>query len=152
MKSFDPCAAIENASVLLERNGEWPSFHDAEVYSTLIWSGDVRPEDNIWIGPEITVSIGILGPTGEMPFAILKMKFMDCDQIEYSSPALGCPAIYDLEFSYAERGYLRDGVTPLTPYIHVIFSGASQTKPLLSFRCMSIEGISRQTPTGPPYV
>jgi len=151
MKSFNPIIDINNAAVLVDSDGEWPSFHDSELYSTYIWNGDLRPDDNIWIGPEIITSIGILGPKGEMPYAILKIKFKDCDLIRYSGPGLGCPMIYDLEFSYEERGFLNDGITPLTPYIHVLFKNTPDTEPLLSFRCMSAQGISREPPNGSPY-
>ncbi len=151
MKEFNPSEDIENGVVLLESGGEWPSFHDAEIYTTSIWSGDLRPDDNIWIGPVIDISIGILGPKGEMPYAILRMKFRDCDQVRYSGPGLGCPMIYDLEFFYEERCFDNDGVTPLPPYVHVRFSNGPDNEPLLMFRCMGVQGVSRITPTGPPY-
>ncbi len=151
MKSFNPPKEIENAIRVLDADGSWPSFHDAEIYSTSIWSGDVRPDDDVWIGPEIETSIGILGPKGEMPFAILRIKFMDCDLIEYSSSGFGCSMIYDLTFSSEERGYLRDGVTPLSPYIHVVFSNGPEVDPLLTFRCMKVQATGRELPIGPPY-
>ena len=151
MHSFDPFKSIKNASIALDQDGQWPSFHDAEIYSTLIWSGDLRPDENVWIGPEVATSIGLLGPKGEMPFAILKLKFRDCDLIEYRGSGFGCPMIYDLTFAIQERGYLNDGVTPLSPYINVEFSTGPDKDPLLSFRCMRVEVIERKSPNGPPY-
>ena len=151
MKTFDPRVDIVNAKAVLGPTGEWQSFHDAEIYSISFWSGDVRPDDSVWIGPELVTSIGILGPKGEMPYAIVRLKFKDCDQVRYSSPNLGRPGIYDLEFFYQKRGYLNDGVTPLTPYIFVCFSNGPKSDPLLTFRCMTVEAIGREAPSGPPF-
>ncbi len=50
MKDFDPIKDIKN-SQLIPDNGNWPNFHDAQVDNLNIWQGDVRPDENIWIGP-----------------------------------------------------------------------------------------------------
>jgi hypothetical protein len=50
MKTFDPIEDVENCQQILDY-GKWPNFHDAKVHNLRIWRGDVRPEDNVWIGP-----------------------------------------------------------------------------------------------------
>ena len=55
MKEFNPKEDVEDAKLILD-NGEWSNFHDAEVHNLNIWRGDVRPDDNVWIGPVIQVS------------------------------------------------------------------------------------------------
>ena len=55
MKAFDPIEDIANSQSMLD-NGEWPNFHDAEVHNLSIWRDDVRPEDDVWIGPAIEAS------------------------------------------------------------------------------------------------
>ena len=152
MKSFDPVVEIELCSLLLDSSGCWPSFHDAEVYSVSFWSGDIRPDEDIWIGPQLTVALGIVGPEGETPFAVLRMQFLDCDLVELKGAGPGCaPFVYDLEFDFEERGFYADGLTPLSPYIRVSFSQGPNQEPFLAFRCMKVRAISREVPSGPPY-
>ncbi len=58
MEEFDPIKHIENSNLALD-NGQWPTFHDAEVHNLNIWRGDVRPEDNVWIGPVVEASFAL---------------------------------------------------------------------------------------------
>ena len=150
-RQFEPLRDIEGAHRLTDADGPWPSFHDAEVYTVNIWSGDVRPDDDVWVGPRIDTALGILGPRGEMLFAIVRLRFKDCEGIAMTGTGLGCPSIDDLTFRFEPRGYLRDGVTPLSPYIHVTFSAGSDRAALLAFRCFTVEALARDVPGGPPY-
>ena len=52
MTEFDPLQHVIDSHLILDR-GEWPNFHDAEVHHLHIWRGDVRPDEDVWIGPLI---------------------------------------------------------------------------------------------------
>ena len=77
MKAFDPIEDIANSQSILD-NGEWPNFHDAEVHNLSIWQGDVRPEDDVWIGQAIEASFELCAL--EKPYMVM-LKFHDCDSI-----------------------------------------------------------------------
>ena len=101
MTHFDPIRDIENSDIILD-SGEWPNFHDAEVHNLNMWRGDVRPDDNVWIGPVIEASFELCALKN--PY-IAVLKFHDCDEIrmeEFNHQN----AVYDLTFEYVSRGYL----------------------------------------------
>jgi hypothetical protein len=136
MKEFDPIKHIENSNLALD-NGKWPTFHDAEVHNLNIWRGDVRPEDNVWIGTQMDVSFELCAL--QYPYMVL-LRFHDCDSIklgEYDYQN----SVYDLTFTFEDRGKLRDG-TPMTPYICVTFIQAINMA--LSFKCMRVEVLERR--------
>lgn len=136
MIKFDPIRDVENSEVILD-NGEWPNFHDAEVHNLNMWRGDIRPEDNVWIGPVIEVSFELCAL--KAPYMAV-LKFHDCDEIrmeEFNHQN----AVYDLNFQYVARGNRPDGV-PLTPFISVRFEQAFGVA--LSFRCFKVEVVERR--------
>lgn len=139
MPRFDPINDIENSRLILDR-GDWPNFHDAEVHFLNIWRGDVRPEDNVWIGPVIEAAFELCAL--EHPY-IAVIKFHDCDVIklqEFNHQN----AVYDLSFSFEARGYLNNG-EPMPPWIVVQFEQAFGLR--LSFKCMKIQVLKRiETP------
>ena len=133
MMSFDPKAVVENSEFILD-NGEWPNFHDAEVHYLNIWRGDVRPEENIWIGPQIEASFELCAL--QHPYMVT-LKFHDCDAIrmeEFNHQN----AVYDLEFSYESRGANLQGDS-LPPFIKVRFEQAFGMA--LSFRCFRVQAV-----------
>jgi hypothetical protein len=118
MTDFDPISTVEDSHLILD-HGDWPNFHDAEVLNLNIWRGDVRPDDDIWIGPVIEASFELCAL--ETPYITI-LKFHDCESIrleEFNHQN----AVYDLRFKYEARGTCTDG-TPLTPYISVSFEHA----------------------------
>lgn len=136
MKDFDPVKEVENNSLILD-HGEWPNFHDAEVHHLNIWRGDVRPEDNVWIGPVIEASFELCAL--EKPYMVV-LKFHDCDAIrmeEFNHQN----AVYDLTFKFEARGTYTDG-SPLPPYIAVRFEQAFGVA--LTFRCFRVEALERK--------
>lgn len=136
MDDFDPVKGIEASGLILDA-GKWPNFHDAEVHELKIWRGDIRPEENVWIGPVIVASFELCAIKD--PF-IAVLKFHDCDAIEM----VGFNhqnAVYDLQFSFEQRGTLRDG-RPLTPWVCVSFTQAFGVR--LSFKCMRVQVLERQ--------
>jgi len=136
MEEFDPIKHIKNSNLALD-NGEWPTFHDAVVHNLNIWRGDVRPEDNVWIGTQMDVSFELCAL--QYPYIVL-LRFHDCDSIklgEYDYQN----ADYHLRFTFEDRGKLRDG-TPMTPYIYVTFIQAINMA--LSFKCMRVEVLERR--------
>lgn len=152
MESFDPTKHIENANLLCEADESWPSFHDANVYTVNIWHGDLRPENDIWIGPQIEVSLGLSSLDDATPTAIVKLRFSDCDNIELAGFRYGGAAICELGFAFEERGFYTDGVTPLPPYINVtFFNFGTGSIPLLKFRCFKITALTRCVQHEPPY-
>lgn len=133
---FDPISQVQHSHLILD-NGEWPNFHDAEVHSLNIWRGDVRPEDNVWIGPVIEVEFELCAL--REPYVVV-LKFHDCDDIrlqEFNHQN----ALYDLTFKLLSRGKMKDG-TPLQPYISVNFEQAFGVA--LSFTCFRVEVVDRK--------
>ncbi len=136
MKEFNPIEDVDDSQLILD-NGEWPNFHDAEVHNLNIWRGDVRPDDNVWIGPVIRVSFELCAL--EKPYIVV-LKFHDCDSIkleEFNHQN----AVYDLTFNYEARGTLKNG-KPLTPYISVRFEQAFGLA--LSFKCFRVQAVERR--------
>ena len=136
MEDFDPAKDVEGSDRILVA-GQWPNFHDAELHELKLWRGDVRPEDDVWVGSVIEASFELCAL--KTPF-IADLKFHDCEDIlmvgfNHQN------AVYDLQFSTEPRGHLRDG-TPLTPYVCVRFTQAFGTR--LSFKCFRVEVLGRR--------
>ena len=136
MKQFDPISSIENSALILD-GGEWPSFHDAEIHELKLWRGDVRPEDDVWIGPllEMTFELCAL----KDPYIVV-LAFHDCEVIDFSD-FKHQNGIFDMTFAFEERGFLRNG-EPMTPYIAVTMAQSADTS--LSLKCFRIEAKARR--------
>ena len=136
MKTFDPLTDIENVNLILDQ-GNWPNFHDSEVHFLNLWRGDIRPDDQVWIGPVIEATFELCAL--RKPYFVV-LKFHDCVSVklqEFNHQN----ALYDLSFNYEARGTYLDR-RPLPPYICVTFEqevGAS-----LSFKCFRIEALERK--------
>ena len=136
LKSFNPVSDVINSELILD-NDEWPNFHDAEVHYLNIWRGDIRPDDNVWIGPVIEAAFELCALKN--PF-IAVLKFHDCDSIrlmEFNHQN----ALYDLTFKYDARGFYNNG-EPLPPFISVNFRQAFGVE--LSFKCFRVQVIERR--------
>jgi len=136
MRSFDPLADILNSHLVLV-DGLWPNFHDAEVHDLNIRRGDIRPGDNVWIGPVIEASFELCAL--REPF-IAVLKFHDCDAVglkDFNHQN----AVYDLTFEFFPRGHYNDG-SPLPPGIAVTFEQAFGAA--LSFTCARVEVLGRR--------
>jgi len=136
MKRFDPLEEVLDSQLIVD-HGEWPNFHDAEVHHLKIWRGDVRPDDNVWIGPVIEASFELCAL--KKPYMVV-LKFHDCESIrlqEFNHQN----AVYDLTFAFEARGTLTTG-EPLVPYIVVNFEEAFGVA--LSFKCFRIQAIGRR--------
>jgi hypothetical protein len=140
MQVFNPATDIENSQLILD-DGEWPNFHDSEVLNLNIWRGDVRPEDNVWIGPVIEITFELCAL--KEPF-ITMLRFHDCESIEMKE-FNHQNALYDLGFNYESRGTNNRG-EPLTPFISVNFEQAFGVA--LSFKCFRIQVVNRQNSSG----
>ena len=136
MEDFDPVTDIDRSELVLDR-GQWPNFHDAEVHELNMWRGDVRPDDDVWIGPTIEASFELCAL--EFPF-IAVLKFHDCEAIELKDYDKQ-NAVYDLVFTKEARGYLKSG-EPLPPWICVSFVEAFGMR--LTFKCMRVEVLERR--------
>ena len=133
---FDPAKEVEDSQLILDA-GAWPNFHDAEVHELNMWRGDVRPEENVWIGPVIEASFELCAL--KEPF-IAVLRFHECDGIEMVR-FNHQNAIYDLAFSFEQRGHYRDG-RPLPAWICVSFTQAFGVR--LSFKCVRVEVLERR--------
>ena len=136
MKRFDPIVEVEDSRLILD-HGEWPNFHDAELHNLNIWRGDVRPDDNVWIGPVIDATFALCAL--QNPYMVV-LRFHDCEFIrmkEFNHQN----AVYDLKFAFEARGFCTDG-EPLTPYIVVSFEQASGVA--LPFKCFRIQAVERR--------
>lgn len=139
---FDPLRDVENSAIILDE-GKWPNFHDAEVHNLNVWRGDVRPDDNVWIGPVIEVTFELCAL--KEPYLVV-LKFHDCDAIrlqEFNHQN----ALYDLSFAFKERGMNEKTGTPLPPAISVRFEQAFGVE--LTFECFRVEAIERKELAGP---
>jgi hypothetical protein len=137
MNETDPKLLVTGSELILDEQGGWPNFHDAEINDFKIWHGDIRPEDSVYIGPRITIQLELCALKN--PFCVL-FKFEDCENIKMSGFNNQNP-IMDLVFDFEERGNLKDG-TPMTPYITVHFLPVWEFE--LSFKCfrVSVERIA----------
>ncbi len=138
-RQFDPLTDVEDSAIILD-NGEWPNFHDAEVHDLNIWRGDIRPDDNVWIGPVIKVTFELCAL--KEPYLVV-LKFHDCNDIrlkEFNHQN----AIYDLSFAFKDRGMNDRTGTPLTPAISVSFEEAFGVA--LTFECFRVQAIERIEP------
>jgi hypothetical protein len=127
-ESLDPRPLVAGSDLIVDADGQWPNFHDAEISDLHMWCGDVRPEDDIFIGPQITVTLTLCAL--QTPIVAV-LRFDDCEAI--SLPVFGSQnPIMDLHFGREDRGFLRDG-TPMTPYILVHFLPALGFE--LAFKC-----------------
>lgn len=135
MPEIDPRKIVAGSDLILDASGKWPNFHDAEIIDLHFWQGDVRPDQDIYIGPEITVTLKLCA----LQFPIVAvLKFENCSNI--SMPAFGEQnPIMDLEFGMEDRGRMKDG-TPLTPHILVHFLPAYRFA--LSLKCFQVSVLS----------
>lgn len=145
MDEFDPIQHVENSAAILDK-GAWPNFHDAIVYSLNFWRGDMRPDDNVWVAPTIDASLELAAL--EHPF-VVDLRFHDCDEIRLEGFDHNND-IYWLSFNFEKRGYYADGVTPLSPYIRVLFEAGGKQTPMLQFRCFRVEAVGRRAVPAPP--
>lgn len=136
MKEFNPIEDIEDSQLILD-NGEWPNFHDAEVHNLNIWRGDIRPDDDVWIGPVLEASFELCAL--EKPYLVV-MKFHDCDSIRMEK-FNHQNAVYDLKFKFEARGNYTNG-EPLPPNVSVSFEQAFGVA--LSFKCFRVRVIERR--------
>lgn len=138
MRDFDPARDATGASLILDDQGNWPNFHDGYVRSLRLWSGDMRPEDNVWTGPVLDAAIELNAL--EHPFIAL-LRFHDCCDVTIGRFEVAND-ILDLTFAYRERGFYADGETPLPPHVHVTFVPAGEFT--LEFDCFRVEVLGRR--------
>ena len=144
MKAFDPIAEVENSAVVLD-DGAWPNFHDAIVYSLSFWRGDMRPDDDVWIAPTIDATFELAALA--FPY-VVDLRFHGCDAIHMAHFDHNND-IYDLSFAFEGRGFYADGITPLQPYVRVVFDLAHGSQSL-RFRCFRVEALRRRNVPKPP--
>jgi hypothetical protein len=138
MPTFDPVRQIAKSELVLDTDGQWPNFHDAEVHSLSFWRGDLRPDDNVWIGPVIEATLEL---TALIEPFIAVLRFHECDAIDMKG-FNHSNSIYAMNFGLEDRGHLKDGVTPLLPYITVEFQQAFGVA--LRFKCFKVEAVERR--------
>ena len=133
MNEFNPLIDVEDSHLILDQ-GVWPNFHDAEIHRLTIWRGDVRPDDDVWVGPVVEVSLELCALKD--PYTVT-LKFHDCIDIQLQS-FNHQNAVYDLRLQYQARGFLLDG-SPMTPYIDVEFVEAYGAR--MGFKCYRIQAV-----------
>ena len=131
MSETDPRLLVTGSDSILDEHDNWPNFHDAEINDLYIWRGDIRPQEDVYIGPQITIEMRLCAL--EKPFNV-RLRFEDCVNINMSGFSSQNP-IMDLTFAIEARGNLRDG-TPMTPYIVVHFLPVWEFE--LSFKCFRV--------------
>lgn len=134
MKEFNPIEDVEDSEFVLDR-GKWPNFHDAEIHNLSIWRGDVQPDDDVWIGPVIELTLELCALKN--PYMVV-LKFHDCESIKLEG-FNHQNAVDELSFKIEERGTMTND-EPLTPYIAVNFEQAFGAS--LSFKCFRVQAIN----------
>jgi hypothetical protein len=81
MNEIDPRSVVENHEAILTEDGEWPNFHDAEIIDLYLWRGDVQPEKDSYVFPQITVQLELCAL--QFPFKAT-LKFIDCSFVNLS--------------------------------------------------------------------
>ena len=135
MRKFNPVKDIENSELILDQ-GQWPNFHDSEVHNLNIWRGDVRPDDNVWVGAVVDAKFELCAL--KAPYFVI-LKFHGCDAIRLTD-FNHQNAVYDLAFEFTERGNYLDS-SPLPPNISVTFEQAFGVA--LTLTCSRVEAIAR---------
>ena len=136
MKEFNPITEVENSHLILD-NGEWPNFHDAEILNINIWGGDIRPDDNVYIGPQLEIDLELCAL---MEPYIVTLKFYDCSCIDIGN-FIHQNSIYYLEFEFEERGFYKNS-EPLPPHIVVKFTKGLGAE--ITLKCFRIEAIGQR--------
>lgn len=134
---FDPLVHVDNAAAVLI-DGRWPNFHDAALDEIRLVAGDIRPDDDVWRGASLEVTLTLWA---ERAPPRVRMSFRDCSEIRIAV-ADAQPDIHDLHFAWRPRGMLRDGVTPMTPQIAVRFEshpGYTWCSGEIAFLCFEVE-------------
>lgn len=134
MKEFNPIENVEDSDFVLD-SGKWPNFHDAEIHNISIWRGDVQPDDDVWIGPVIELTLELCAVKN--PYMVV-LKFHDCESIKLEG-FNHQNAVNDLSFKFEERGTQTNGES-LAPYIAVNFEQAFGAS--LSFKCFRVQAIN----------
>ena len=146
MNNFDPVCHIVGSSAILEADGTWPDFYESTVCSFKFSLEDFGTDDFVWISPAIEASIEMTWH--EQPY-VVDLKFHNCDYIEMSHFSHN-NVIEELSFSFEDRGFYADGVTPLPPYICVRI-GTPNYSVALTFKCFKVEVIGRREIEAPQY-
>ena len=137
MESFDPLREVIDAQAAL--HGVWPNFHDAAVLSLTFEHGDVRPAENVFVGPAITARIETRAMQRNLR---LTLVFRDCGAIAMTGFDVD-NEVLDIGFVREARGFFTDGVTPLPPLVRVAFVPAGAFR--LDFTCFAIEARDTQS-------
>ena len=135
MSEFNPLEIVEN-SELIAVDGRWPNFHDAEVHYFNYWKGDMRPDEDVWEGPDIVLDLELCAL--ECPFFV-KLRFLSCSAVKMSADNPD-NMMADLEMEYEERGFFSSG-EPLPPYIVVKLKESFGFH--LEFKCFGVEVLER---------
>lgn len=135
MNEFNPALEIAGSKLILV-DGEWPNFHDAQVHFISYWKGDIRPDEDVWVGPTLEIDFELCAL--EKPF-FAKIAFEDCSDVKLN---INNPdnIMYDVEFSFEERGFYTNG-EPLPPHIVVNFKDSFGLN--MSFKCMKVRVLER---------
>ncbi len=134
MKEFNPIEDVEDSDFVID-SGVWPDFHDAEIHNLSIWRGDVQPDDDVWIGPVVEITLELCALKN--PYMVV-LKFHDCESIKLEG-FNHQNAVNDLRFKFEERGTQTNN-EPLAPYISVNFEPAFGAS--LSFKCFRVQAIN----------
>ncbi len=135
MNSFNPLEVIENSELILV-DGLWPSFHDAEVHHFFYWKGDIRPEENVWDGPDIVLDLELCALAN--PFFV-KLRFLGCSDVKMSANNSD-NIMNDLDMRYEERGFFSNG-EPLPPHIAIKLKESFGFH--LEFKCYGVKVLER---------
>ncbi len=135
-------SVVQDSQKLTAFFGEWPSFHDAEIFDLHLWRGDVKPGD--WddrnVFPVVTAKLRVLGATQRGAThsghdVLVTLRFHDVDDFKMDRFD-HINQIVELSINTQERGTFTNGER-LPPYLIVSFEPGAGVR--MSFRCFRIE-------------
>lgn len=135
MNDFNHLDVVDNSELILI-GGKWPNFHDAEVHHFCYWKGDMRPDEDVWEGPDIALDLELCALKN--PFFV-KLKFSGCCAVKMSADNPD-NIICDLGMEFEERGFFSNG-QPLPPYIVVKLKQSFGFH--LEFKCFHVEVLEK---------
>ncbi len=143
---------IEGSERLTAIFGYWPSFHDAEIVELRLWRGDVDPDRDSYVFPELTVRMYVweLAPSAESPGCLDRQKITQVTLrfhgVEHDFRLEGVShenSINELSIERRERG------SGPTPFFDVRFVPHAPSQLGASFKCLRIEVVeAAPIPTG----
>ena len=131
--------------------GHWPSIHDAEVIDLRLWRGDVDPDRDRYVFPEVTVRLRVwewarsVAPPGTLERTNTTLVTLRFHGVEEDFRLAGVNHINSIDGLAISQHERESGPTP---YFAVRFAPHSPPDTEMSFKCRWIEVVEAATVPG----